>query len=81
MASTAKYYPPPPFSFKAEEWKDWLEDFRDFRILTKAQEENGEFQVTSLRKCMGDPAKKIFKAFKYGKKKVKRTEQQDGQPV
>jgi hypothetical protein len=81
MALTARCDPPSHFSFKAEEWEDWLEDYKEFRILTKAASESGEFQIVALIHHMGGEAKKIFNTFKWGKKKIKKMVECGGQDV
>jgi len=35
----ARLDPPPKFSYKADEWEEWLADFDEFRITAKVYKE------------------------------------------
>ncbi|XP_014676826.1 PREDICTED: uncharacterized protein K02A2.6-like [Priapulus caudatus] len=62
----ARYDPPAKFTFKAEEWSEWIEEFGRFRKATKLHKEDGEVQRDSLIYCMGGKqANKIFKTLKF----------------
>lgn len=61
----ARYDPPEKFSFKAEEWPEWIEEFERFRKATKLHYEDGEVQRDSLIYCMGKKANQIFKTLKF----------------
>ena len=57
--------PPEKFSFKAEEWKIWLKEFRRFRSCSKLYKEPEE-QRDALFYTMGNKeAEKIFNTFKF----------------
>ena len=67
----ARYNPPEKFSFKPEEWEEWIEEFSRFRKATKLHLEDGEIQRDSLIYIMGGKkANKIFKTLKFGVIKV-----------
>ena len=62
----AKFNPPSKFSFKADDWKDWLAEFDRFRICSKLYKDPGEEQRDALLYCMGvKEATKIFNTFTF----------------
>ena len=44
----ARFNPPAPFSFKPNEWPEWLDEFARFRIATTLHKEEGDVQRDSL---------------------------------
>ena len=64
----AKLDPPSKFSFKANEWEDWIADFSEYRIATELDDNDGRVQVSALMYTMGaKKAREIYSTFKYGK--------------
>ena len=64
----AKLDPPVKFSFKANEWEDWIADFGEYRIATELDDSDGRVQVSALMYTMGaKKAREIYNTFKYGK--------------
>ena len=49
----ARFNPPTPFSFKPNEWLEWLDGFARFRIATKLHKDEGDVQRDSLLYAMG----------------------------
>ena len=49
-----RFNPPVPFSFKPNEWLEWLDEIARFRIATKLHKEEGEVQRDSLLYAKGD---------------------------
>ena len=49
----AKFDPPPKFSFRPNEWLEWIEEFGRFRTATKLNKEDGDVQRDSLLYSMG----------------------------
>lgn len=67
----ASFDPPPKFSFKAEEWRDWLADFKRFAGVIKLSSEAGETQRDTLIYHMGTrQAESIMQGFRWGKIRV-----------
>ncbi len=63
----AKLDPPGNFSFKPNEWAEWIDEFHRFRRATKLHKEDGEVQRDTLIYVMGGKeANKIFKTLKFG---------------
>ena len=53
--------PSAPFSFKPNEWLEWLDEFARFRITTQLHKEEGDVQRDSLLYAMGEQqANRIF---------------------
>lgn len=66
-----KFDPPGKFSFRSNEWEDWLQDFQRFRIASKLHKEDGDVQRDSLLYCMGSKkAEQVLNTFKWGKTRV-----------
>ena len=62
----ARFDPPGKFTFKAEDWTDWISEFKIFRNASKLSEEQGEVQRDALLYAMGaKEAQKIFKTFSF----------------
>jgi len=55
----ARFDPPPKFTYKADEWEEWLVDFDEFRITAKVNKEEGNVHISSLLYSMG--AKRPYK--------------------
>jgi hypothetical protein len=67
----AKFDPPPKFSFRSNEWEEWLQDFQRFRIASKLHKEEGDVQRDSLLYCMGSrKAEQVMTSFRWGKTRV-----------
>lgn len=67
----AKFDPPEKFSFKPNEWTEWIEEFARFRKATKLHQEDGDVQVASLLYSMGGrQASKIFKSLRFVTREV-----------
>ncbi|KAK2156323.1 hypothetical protein LSH36_216g03005 [Paralvinella palmiformis] len=64
----ARFDPPPKFSYKADEWEEWLADFDEYRITAKVDKEEGNVQISSLLYSMGaKKAREMYNILKYGK--------------
>ena len=61
----AKLHAPEKFSFRPNEWEEWIEEFSRYRRATKLHKEDGETQRDTLIYVMGKPAGKIFKTLKF----------------
>ena len=64
----ARCYPPAPFSFKPNEWPEWLDEFARFRIATKLHKvkDEGDVQRDSLLYAMGgQQANRIFRTLTF----------------
>ena len=62
----ARFNPPAPFSFKPNEWPQWLDEFARFRIATKLHKEEGDVQRDSLLYAMGgQQANRIFRTLTF----------------
>ena len=49
----AKLDPPEKFSFKPNEWVDWIEEFGRYRRATRLHKEDGDIQRDTLIYVMG----------------------------
>ena len=71
----ARFDPPPKFSYKADEWEEWLADFDEYRITAKVDKEEGNVQISSLLYSMGaKKAREMYNILKYGKVRVPRAD-------
>ena len=62
----AKFDPPPKFSFRPNEWLEWIEEFGRFRTATKLHKEDGDVQRDSLLYSMGGrEANRIFRTLTF----------------
>ena len=62
----ARFDPPAKFSFIADEWNDWIAEYRRYRRAVKLYADSGEDQRDQLLYAMGvKEAEKIFKTFKW----------------
>jgi len=62
----ATFQQPPPYSFKAEEWEEYIATFQSFRICSKLYKEPDEEQIMALKYTMGNTeAEKVAKTFKF----------------
>ena len=62
----ARFNQPVPFSFKPNEWLEWLDEFARFRIATKRHKEEGDVQRDSLLYAMGgQQANRIFRTLTF----------------
>ena len=57
--------PPEKFSFKPEEWSDWMKTFRRYRNASKLSKEDGVTQRDTLLYTMGSEGEKIFATLKF----------------
>ena len=53
----------PSFTFKFEEWENWLRRFERFRQATGLASKSEETQINILIYSMGDKAEDILKSF------------------
>lgn len=51
---------PKQFSFRAEEWPEWVEEFVRFRNVSKLSQEDGVTQRNTLLYVMGPEFEKIY---------------------
>ena len=57
---------PAPFSFKPNEWLEWLDEFARFRLATTLHKEEGDVQRDSLLYAMGGrQANRIFRTLTF----------------
>lgn len=62
----AKFPPPENFDFsRPDQWPEWRQRFRRFRIATKLNEEPGEVQVCTLLYSLGKEAEHVFTTFTF----------------
>ena len=62
----AKLHPPEKFSFKPNEWEEWIDEYHRYRRATKLHKEDGETQRDTLIYVMGGKqANQIFKTLKF----------------
>lgn len=54
--------PPKRFSFRAEEWCEWIKEFERFRSASELSSKAGEVQRDTLLYCMGPESEKIFRS-------------------
>ena len=54
----AKLHAPEKFSFRPNEWEEWIEEFSRYRRAMKLHKEDGETQRDTLIYVMGKPAGK-----------------------
>ena len=67
----ARFDPPPKFTFKANDWECWIQDYGRFRIASKIHREEGEVQRDTLLYCMGSKqAEEVMQTFKWEKKRI-----------
>ena len=58
----ARFDPPARFTFKPNEWLEWIDEFARFRTATKLHKEDGEVQRDALLYAMGGrEANRIFR--------------------
>lgn len=57
---------PKKFSFRAEEWPEWITEFKRFRTAGKLHREEGEVQRDTLLYCMGTESEKVLRALTFG---------------
>lgn len=61
----AKFDPPKHFDFsRPNDWVDWIDTFKRFRLATKLHKEENEIQISALIYSMGSDADKILKTLK-----------------
>ena len=58
---------PTKFSFRAEEWPEWITEFRRYRNASKLSQESGEVQRDTLLYVMGKDSEKVFRSLTFGR--------------
>ena len=59
----AQYKPPPQLNFVDPNWDRFIGQYETFRMLTDLTKKPGEFQIASLKYCMGPESEEIMKTF------------------
>ncbi|PIK42334.1 hypothetical protein BSL78_20817 [Apostichopus japonicus] len=65
MATQFQITPPGTFSFKSEDWEQWIKRFERFRSASGLSEKPSVTQVDMLIYCMGEQAEEIFNSFTF----------------
>ena len=59
----AKFLPPKEFDFVPEKWLEWSSRWERYRVISKTDEEEEEFQVNCLLYTMGSDSESIMNSF------------------